>query len=287
MFVDTAFARRIELAEASLSSDVGRCRLAHHPHDTFVEPIAGGVAVFSGADAPVNKVIGVGFGDPPDEGLLDAIEARYAAFGAHVQAELSTLADPAWHAALSRRGYVLAGFEHVLGLDLSCVPPRTATTSGVSVVECEAASGRTWIETVATGFQFPDDVPAAASGQDFPREVIERVFEDLGSAGGFRRYLAFVDGVVAGGASLREHDGIAQMCGAATLPAFRRRGVQSALLDARLHDARARGHDVAIVTTAPGSKSQQNVQRRGFSLLYARALHVKTPGRTTPSHAGT
>jgi hypothetical protein len=29
------------------------------------------------------------------------------------------------------------------------------------------------------------------------------------------------------------------------------------------------------VTTMPGSKSQQNVQRAGFELLYARAILVK------------
>jgi hypothetical protein len=53
--------------------------------------------------------------------------------------------------------------------------------------------------------------------------------------------------------------------------------VQTALLQARLQDAARRGCDLAVITTAPGSKSQQNAQRRGFALLYARALHVKAP----------
>ena len=54
-------------------------------------------------------------------------------------------------------------------------------------------------------------------------------------------------------------------------------GVQSALLSARLADAASGGCDVAVVTTQPGSKSQQNVQRRGFDLLYTRAVLVKQP----------
>jgi hypothetical protein len=37
----------------------------------------------------------------------------------------------------------------------------------------------------------------------------------------------------------------------------------------------AAGCDIAVVTTAPGSKSQENVQRRGFDLLYTRAILVK------------
>jgi len=72
-------------------------------------------------------------------------------------------------------------------------------------------------------------------------------------------------------------DGVAQLAGAATAPAHRRRGVQSALLSARLADAASGGCDVAVVTTQPGSKSQQNVQRRGFDLLYTRAVLVKQP----------
>jgi hypothetical protein len=32
---------------------------------------------------------------------------------------------------------------------------------------------------------------------------------------------------------------------------------------------------VAVVTTQPASRSQQNVQRRGFDLLYTRAILVK------------
>ncbi len=62
-----------------------------------------------------------------------------------------------------------------------------------------------------------------------------------------------------------------------TAPAHRRRGVQTALLSARLADAAAAGCDVAVITTQPGSKSQQNAQRQGFDLLYARAVLVKQP----------
>ena len=74
---------------------------------------------------------------------------------------------------------------------------------------------------------------------------------------------------------MRLFEGVAQLCGAATLPAHRRRGVQSALLDARLAIAGQSGCDVAVVTTQPGSKSQENVQRRGFELLYTRAILVR------------
>jgi hypothetical protein len=57
------------------------------------------------------------------------------------------------------------------------------------------------------------------------------------------------------------------MCGAATLQVFRRRGIQTALLERRLIDARAAKCKLAVVTTQPGSKSQANSQRRGFQVI--------------------
>lgn len=273
LFATGELAKRIELAEASLSAEIGRACIARQVPGAFVLPLGGGVAVFGGGGSPVNKVIGVGFDGPPAAADLDRVEAQYGAAGSHVQAELATLALPDWHAALAPRGYALAGFENVLGLSLSVASPGHA--AGVDVRECPAGQDDRWLDAVATGFQHPDDVPAQPAGQDFPRDVIERVFRDLAAARGFLRYVALMDGVVVGGASLRLHDGIAQLCGAATLPAFRRRGVQTALLHARLDAARASGCDLAVVTTAPGSKSQQNAQRQGFALLYARAIHIK------------
>ena len=68
------------------------------------------------------------------------------------------------------------------------------------------------------------------------------------------------------------------------MPAHRRRGVQTALLSARLADAAAAGCDIAVITTQPGSKSQQNAQRRGFDLLYTRAILVRFQPAGTPDN---
>jgi GNAT superfamily N-acetyltransferase len=128
---------------------------------------------------------------------------------------------------------------------------------------------------VIEGFAHPD-TQGVPSHEEFPREVIAGAERDFAAAG-VTRYIALRDGVIAGGASLRMADGIAQLTGAATAPVHRRRGIQTALLSARLADAAAAGCDVAVVTTQPASKSQQNVQRRGFDLLYTRAVLVKRP----------
>jgi GNAT superfamily N-acetyltransferase len=109
-----------------------------------------------------------------------------------------------------------------------------------------------------------------------PRETLDRVFGDTIVAPSFERYLARRGGALAGGASLRLQDGVAQLNGAATLPEHRRRGVQTALLRHRLSEAARRGCDIAVVTTLPGSKSQENVQKAGFALLYTRTVLVRS-----------
>jgi GNAT superfamily N-acetyltransferase len=92
---------------------------------------------------------------------------------------------------------------------------------------------------------------------------------------GVFRYLARLDGRPVGEAAMSIQGDIAQIAGAGTLPSFRGRGVQKALLQQRLDDASAAGCRLAVVTTAPGTRSQDNVMRRGFELLYARAILVK------------
>jgi GNAT superfamily N-acetyltransferase len=106
---------------------------------------------------------------------------------------------------------------------------------------------------------------------------MERDMTDMAHAEGFVRVFAKRAGQLAGGAAMCVHDRVAQLCGAATLPAHRRKGVQSALLSHRLAHAAAAGCDIATITTLPGSKSQQNAQSRGFELLYARAHLVLDP----------
>ena len=61
VFVPIELAARVERAEAHLSAALGEVAAARRPEIAFVEPVAGGVAVFSSLSSPVNKMIGVGF----------------------------------------------------------------------------------------------------------------------------------------------------------------------------------------------------------------------------------
>ncbi|GGX60490.1 GNAT family acetyltransferase [Streptomyces minutiscleroticus] len=274
LFCGIELGERIERAEAEFIAAGSAAALERVGDDGgFVIGLAGGFACHTEAGSPLNKVAGLGFAGVPAAGELDEVERRCAAVGAPVQVELAHLGAPEVAETLTARGYRLVGFENVLGRSLG--DARAATVPpGIEVLRGDDTDFDRWADTVVGGFAVPD-AQGVAPHEDFPRDVLERAVRDLAAAAGTRRYTALVDGEVAGGSSMRVTQGIAQLTGAATLPAHRRRGVQSALLAARLAEAAAQGCDLAVVTTQPASKSQQNAQRQGFSLLYTRAILVK------------
>ena len=273
MFADTELAARIEASEARLISGTARSVIDTDPHrGAWVREVGGGVASVMGGDSPLNKVAGLGFADLPSAEDLDEIESVFGAQGIPVQVEVSSLADPSLVWMLSQRGYELVGFENVLGRSLSDpVPGSSASEFEIRLVEPE--SFETWLEVVVRGFSHPDD-HGVESHESFPTEVLSNALRDVAGAEGVTQILAVRGDSPVGAASFRMDSGIAQLAGAATLPAHRRRGVQTALLNDRLARAHRAGCEVAVVTTSPGSKSQENVQRRGFSLLYTRAVLV-------------
>jgi GNAT superfamily N-acetyltransferase len=274
LFCDTALAGRIERVEAQLIAQSSEATRRRAGTAGFVIPIAGGVASFAAEGSPFNKVAGLGFGGVPDSATLDEIEKAFAACGSPVQIELAQLGDPAIGALLAGRGYRLESFENVLGRALTGEPERVVPP-GVEVRPSGEEEFETWLDVVAEGAAH-SDTQGVPWHDEFPREVIIGAERDMAVAGAVR-YAALRDGIIAGGATMRIAEGVVQLTGAATAPAHRRRGVQTALLSARLADAAAIGCDVAVIITQPGSKSQQNAQRQGFDLLYTRAVLVKQP----------
>jgi len=273
LFCDTSLAARIERAETELIAAANTAAQGRAVH-TFQLFLGGGLASFAGAGSPYNKVVGLGFDGVPDLDDLEAAERAFAQHATATQVELSHLADPAIAALLTARGYRLESFENVLGRLLD-VTERVVDLPGVDIRPSTDEEFDEWLAVMSDAVAH-EDTQGVPWHEEFPREVYEDAIRD-GARAGIRRYAALSDGTLAGGAELNVVDGIAQMAGAATAPAYRRRGIQQALLAVRLADAAAEGCDLAVVVTQPGSKSHQNAQRRGFHLLYTRAVLVKHP----------
>jgi predicted GNAT family acetyltransferase len=65
------------------------------------------------------------------------------------------------------------------------------------------------------------------------------------------------------------------LCGAGTLADYRGRGLQTALLRARMQAAVEAGCDFAVVVTQGGTTSQRNAERLGFRVAYSKATVIK------------
>ena len=277
MFADAVLAARIDRAEGRLLAslaEAGRRRRAQSR--ALILPFAGGLAVYAAPDSPANKLIGIGFDGPIDTEELSLIEDEWRERGEAPRVELSTLADARIPEALSERGYAVHGFEHVLGSSLATRPatPLRADAALPAEVEVEllrASDETQWIDINMASFASPDGTGSPTEESLPAAELYETILDYLQTPG-LTHYLARLDGQPVGAASLRLDGNVAWLAGADTVPTARGQGVHKALIHHRLTDARAAGAEIAVVSTAPGSRSQQNLMRRGFGLLYTRVI---------------
>ena len=265
-FVDQALAYRLERAIAARAANYAqaRCAIGLSERCDVVE-LAGGSLVFAdGAPpSPVNRAIALGMRGPVLPAELDAVDLFFRSHGAMPQVDVCPFADPSLIDGLRQRGYRLGRFQSVL----ICPLPGSlsnATASDVIVNRAGLDDIEVWLRTVAQGFAGLDDPPATDGAMLLP---------NFHSRNGVS-YLAWLDGQPAGGGSMFLHDGVVELGGASTRMQFRRRGVQTALLQRRMADAHAAGCDMAMVITSPGSNSQRNIERHGLQLAYTKAVLV-------------
>jgi len=262
-------ALRVEAAETRLSLAMGGVT-RRTDGSAFSLRVGSGAAVYCGPGAPMTKVIGVAIAEPLTDPDIDRVEEAFTPTGEQPGWEIATLGDFASIRRLEARGYRLQRIEMVLGRDLS--RPALIDPLPADLV-IERGHDELWARISVAGFSAAETVDGRdAPAEQYEHSILERVVEQFAGVEDVRRHVAFLGKVPVGAAAARIDAGIYQLCGAATLPAFRRRGVQSALLCARLAEAHDAGCDLAVVAVEPGSRSQANVQRRGFVPLYSRLV---------------
>jgi GNAT superfamily N-acetyltransferase len=245
-------ARRLEAAEASNA----RGCMGSHP-DAAVLEVAGGIAVFTGAESPLTHAVGIGLNGPVAPAELDELEAFFRSRGARPAIDLCPFADAGLLPQLADRGYHLTEFNNVLvkrmgGVEMALTPRvRRALPDEVDV----------WSHTVGCGFF------ETASLTTDEMEVGRAI---CAMPGAMMWIASTENGAPAGGGALAIHGSLATLFADSTLPQYRRQGLHRELIAARLNEALAQGCDFATASTLPGSISQRNYERLGFQVVYTK-----------------
>lgn len=267
-FADLALARRLETTDALAGVEFARAWARLHSYTGEVSlPVAGGHAGFAGADSPVTQAFALGLNGPVTEADMERMEDFYRAHRAPVNIETCPLADPSLLKVLNERDYHAIEYSNVLARELTADDAKFTRNSGnpLQVRRAEPNEAEAYSLVVAKSF--------FESTQITP-EFMDVIMSPFHAAGAYF-FMAEVNGVAAGGAMMSVHQGVASLGGAGTLPEFRNRGAQKALILARLKLAADSGCDLAMVATLPGSGSQRNVERHGFRVVYTRTKFLR------------
>jgi GNAT superfamily N-acetyltransferase len=282
LFADHALAWNLERAEAWSNSEYASAWRRLHPENGAVaQTIGDGLAVYTGVDSPVTQVVGLGMSGPVTSQHLDEIEGFFISRGAPVRILVCPLAHPTLLPELTARGYRALEFENVMARALSTPGPEQpadadptwpaallraeAAFSGISVRPVNPDEEEAYSRMVAYGFSAPREprpVEMVLSGVPFAMDKTICL-------------VARLQGEPAGGGALSLYEGVAIIFGDSTLPGYRGRGVQSALLRERLALATEHGCRWALAGAVPGGRSQHNQEYLGFQVMYTRVTMVK------------
>jgi GNAT superfamily N-acetyltransferase len=256
---DLALARRLEGTEASANSRFveARARVSPEVGAEWID-VAGAYAMFDGVQSPCTQTFGLGLFQMPTAGEMERIETFFRERKAAVMHEVCPLSDAALLTMLNERGYQPVELSSVLFLPLHERAPGEQGSLRARI----AGEGERdlWAKASADGWREFTEVASMLSG-------LARV---IASTEGTSSFCVELDGQMVATGALAIRDGVALFAGASTVPEYRRRGAQQALLESRFAYAMEQGCDLAMIVTAPGSASQRNAERAGFRVAYTR-----------------
>ncbi len=241
------------------------------------EQFGGGHLVFVARRSLVGRAHGLGFSGPVKPQDIEYIEQFYFCHEADAQVDVCPFADPSLFESLNQRGFQVAEFNQTLARWVDSSEEFPPAPANLEVRPIKGDERDPWSALLARVF-FADEAPR-----------FERFFLPWTRHEQAFCIAAFLDGKMAGGAGglmVPEHK-MAGLFGAATLPEFRGKGIQTALLNERLKRTQAAGCDLAVTLTMPGTTSQRNAEKAGFRAAYTKVVVVKrhpsSPG-TIPVH---
>jgi ribosomal protein S18 acetylase RimI-like enzyme len=261
-------ANGLERSEADAWSDIYRevpARVARSCRLGFTTLGSAEIVVAANIDVlAFNRVIGLGCGEAATEAMLDEIVDVYArARVPRFFIQLGPSAKPSGLAdSLSDRGFVRYNNWVKLYRGVDAIP-EVSTDLRIERIGTRHADAFGSIVVDSFGW---------------PATVKPWIASTVGRSG-WRHYLAFDGDVPVATGALFARDGYGWIDFAATLPKYRNRGAQTALVSERVRDAASLGCNHLVVETAEdtpdrSSPSYRNAIRYGFQVAYRRPNYL-------------
>jgi ribosomal protein S18 acetylase RimI-like enzyme len=266
-FVDKALARRFEAVEEMVQVFYARVLRKKRPEmNASEEEICGGHMVFAGLGSPIGRATGLGLDRPFTAQDLDQVEEFYRSRKAPSQVDLCPLHDPSVFELFQERGYAIAELNNVLHRKLD-PEERFSDSPAGGVIRPGTLRDADEAGALVERAFFPDGAPEPYRGLLAPLYQMEGALVFVANVGETMAACAV-------GLAVPPHR-VVGMLGAGTLNEYRGRGLQTALLCARMAAAAKCGYEYAVVVTQGGTTSQRNCERLGFRVSYSKVTVIK------------
>lgn len=226
--------------------------------------VAGGAAAFCGDGNPMTQCSGVGSRGEVSVEVFEQILSLYRGRAELFEFKLSPISPQDLREWVVSRGRAVPEFETILVQSLAAMAPAEVHED---IREVSAAGARDYAERSGRWF-FGDG--------DLPPGLVEIITAScVGPA--VRTFEGFSEGQPVAGCSVNFAEGVAWLAGAAVDPAHRGQGWHKTMQAFRVRLAQRLGCDLVCQGALPGSISQQNAQKSGFSIAFTRPTIMVDP----------
>lgn len=235
----------------------------------------GGLATFHAPGSHFNRIRGLGLEAAASADDLAALLGFFRERGVEApEVETSSVSDPSAERLLRAAGFVPEVELWVLARQVAQPPDGVPWSEqplapGVTITRVASDDEAGLVRNIRTGYLgfHPHSGGVTEVYLDASLRAARRETSDT--------FDGWLDGALVGAAAADSQQGVTYFYGASTLPAARRRGVQRALMLARLARAAERGSEVIAVVGERQSPTLRNARRLGFCDLHRRIAWKK------------
>lgn len=231
-------------------------------NDWDYEKIDSGYMVYAGSDSPLSQCIGTGFGSENRISIIDKLEEFYFSKKCDVNLELNIAADNELRKLLIKRGYKKMEQTNVLIKSFTDKNIFKNFCSNVKVTD-NSNIGQV-VKIITKGFT-----------EGIENEKLQNLFHRYYEIDNIKCFHYKLDDKIVGGGFVSLSENFVVLRGASTLVDFRRRGIQTELIKARINYGLQTNRNSAIVVVLENSPSEKNYFKNGFVKFSERSKYHK------------